>query len=149
MTLVEQVAEDLKKAMLNKDKEKLEALRALKTGFILAKSEKGSDYVLTTEEELKVVQKLIKQRRDSAAEYTTQNRPELAEKETTEANVLSVYMPQQLSSEELTAEIKAIIAELGASSIKEMGKVIGAASKKLAGKTDGKAISDKVKELLA
>ncbi len=149
MTLVEQVAEDLKKAMLNKDKEKLEALRALKTGFILAKSEKGSDYVLTTEEELKVVQKLIKQRRDSAAEYTAQNRPELAEKETTEANVLSVYMPQQLSSEELTAEIKAIIAELGASSIKEMGKVIGAASKKLAGKTDGKAISDKVKELLA
>jgi len=149
MTLFEQVSEDLKKAMLNKEKEKLEALRALKTGFILAKSEKGADYVLTNDEELKVVQKLVKQRRDSATEYVSAGRNELAAKETLEADVIAVYLPKQLPDAELTAEIKAIIAETGATSIKDMGKVIGAASKKLAGKSDGKTISDKVKSLLS
>jgi len=148
MTLFEQVTEDLKKAMLNREKEKLEALRALKTGFLLARSEKSADYVLSNDEELKIVQRLVKQRRDSATEYSSQNRPDLAEKEVVEANVISIYLPQQLSDEELTAEIKAIIAEMGAT-IKEMGKVIGAASKKLTGKTDGKAISEKVKQLLS
>ena len=148
MTLFEKVTEDLKKAMLNKEKEKLEALRALKTGFLLARSEKSSDYILTADEELKIVQRLVKQRRDSAVEYSAQNRPDLAEKEIIEANVIAVYLPQQLSDEELTAEIEAIIAEMGAT-IKEMGKVIGAASKKLTGKTDGKAISEKVKQLLS
>ena len=148
MTLFEQVTEDLKKAMLKREKEKLEALRALKTGFILARSEKSSDYVLSNDEELKIVQRLVKQRRDSAAEYSAQNRQDLADKEITEANVIAAYLPQQLSDEELTAEIKAIIAEMGAT-IKEMGKVIGAASKKLTGKTDGKTISEKVKQLLS
>ena len=148
MTLFEQITEDLKKAMLNKEKEKLEPLRALKTGFLLARSEKGSDYVLTNDEELKIVQRLVKQRRDSAIEYSAQNRKDLADKEIVEADVLANYLPQQLSDEELTVEIKAIIAEMGAT-IKEMGKVIGAASKKLTGKTDGKAISEKVKQLLS
>ena len=148
MTLFEQITEDLKKAMLNKEKEKLEPLRALKTGFLLARSEKGSDYILTNDEELKIVQRLVKQRRDSAIEYSAQNRKDLADKEIVEADVLAQYLPQQLSDEELTIEIKAIIAEMGAT-IKEMGKVIGAASKKLTGKTDGKAISDKVKQLLS
>ena len=148
MTIFEQVTEDLKKAMLNKEKEKLEALRALKTGFILARSEKSSDYVLSNDEELKIVQRLVKQRRDSATEFAAQDRKDLADKEIVEADVIAVYLPQQLSDEELTAEIKAIIAEMGAT-IKEMGKVIGAASKKLTGKTDGKAISEKVKQLLS
>jgi uncharacterized protein YqeY len=148
MTLFEQVTEDLKKAMLNREKEKLEALRALKTGFLLARSEKGSDYILTNDEELKIVQRLVKQRRDSAVEYSAQNRSDLADKEIVEANVIAAYLPQQLSDEELTVEIKAIISEMGAT-IKEMGKVIGAASKKLTGKTDGKTISDKVKQLLS
>jgi uncharacterized protein YqeY len=148
MTIFEQVTEDLKKAMLNREKEKLEALRALKTGFLLARSEKGSDYILTNDEELKIVQRLVKQRRDSAIEYSAQNRADLADKEIVEANVIAVYLPQQLSDAELTAEITAIIAEMGAT-IKEMGKVIGAASKKLTGKTDGKAISEKVKQLLS
>ena len=149
MTLFEQITEDLKKAMLNKEKDKLEALRALKTGVLLGRSEKGADYVLTSDEELKIVQKLVKQRRDSAVEYAAQNRMDLADKENMEANVLSAYLPKQLSDEELTSEIKSIIAEMGATSIKEMGKVIGAASKKLTGKTDGKAISEKVKQLLS
>lgn len=148
MTIFEQVTEDLKKAMLNKEKEKLEALRALKTGFILAKSEKGADYVLTNDEELKVVQRLVKQRRDSASEYAAQNRPDLAEKEAVEAGVIAVYLPQQLTDAELTAEISAIIKELGASSPSDMGKVMGVATKKLTGKTDGKAISEKVRQLL-
>jgi uncharacterized protein len=148
MTLFEQVTEDLKKAMLNREKEKLEALRALKTGFLLARSEKSADYVLTNDEELKIVQRLVKQRRDSAEEYSAQNRADLAEKEIVEANVIAVYLPQQLSDAELTIEIKAIIVEMGAT-IKDMGKVIGAASKKLTGKTDGKAISEKVKQLLS
>jgi len=148
MTLFEQVTEDLKKAMLNREKEKLEALRALKTGFLLARSDKSADYVLTNDEELKIVQRLVKQRRDSAVEYSAQNRTDLAEKEIVEADVIAVYLPQQLSDEELTIEINAIIAEMGAT-IKEMGKVIGAASKKLTGKTDGKAISEKVKQLLS
>lgn len=149
MTIFEQVAADLMNAMRNKDKDKLEALRALKTGFIIAKSEKGADYVLTNDEELKVVQRLVKQRRDSAAEYAAQNRKDLADKEIMEASVIAVYLPQQLSDEELTSEIKAIIAEVGATTAKDMGKVMGVASKKLAGKIDGKAISDKVKQLLS
>jgi len=148
MTLFEQVTEDLKKAMLNKEKDKLEALRALKTGFLLAKADKGADSILTNEEELKIVQRLVKQRRDSATEYATQSRQDLADKETMEAAVIAAYLPQQLSDAELTAEIKAIIAETGASSAKDMGKVMGVATKKLSGKTDGKAISEKVKQLL-
>lgn len=149
MILTQTINEDLKTAMKNKEKEKLDALRAIKSAFLLAKTEKGAQDELTDDVELKIIQKLIKQRRDSAVEFAAQNRADLAEKENVEADVISQYLPKQLSDTELTAEIKVIISETGVSSIKEMGKVIGAASQKLAGKADGKAIADKVKSLLS
>lgn len=148
MKLTKQVALDLMAAMKNQDKGRLDALRALKTAFILAKSETGAAEI-SDEDELKIVQKLIKQRRDSAAEYQANNRADLAEKENSEADVLSAYLPKQLTAEELEAAVKAIVAEVGATSIKDMGKVMGMASKKLAGTADGKSISEVVKKLLA
>lgn len=148
MKLTKQIAVDLMAAMKNQEKEKLDALRALKTAFILAKSETGAAD-LTDDSELKIVQKLIKQRRESAAEYEANGRSDLAAKENSEADVLSVYLPKQLTAEELEQAIKAIIAEVGATSIKDMGKVMGLSSKKLAGTADGKAISEVVKKLLS
>lgn len=148
MKLTKQVAIDLMAAMKNQEKEKLEALRALKTAFILAKAETGSTD-LSDEEELKIVQKLIKQRKDSAAEYQANGRQDLVDKELNEANVISIYLPKQLSAEELEAYVKAIVAEVGATSMKDMGKVMGIASKKLAGTADGKSISEAVKKLLS
>lgn len=148
MKLTKQVALDLMAAMKNQEKTKLDAVRALKTAFILAKSETGAAD-LSDEDELKIVQKLIKQRRDSAAEYQANNRQDLADKENAEADILSVYLPKQLSPEELENAIKTIITEIGASSMKDMGKVMGIASKKLAGVADGKSISEVVKKLLA
>jgi uncharacterized protein YqeY len=149
MSLAEKIASDLINAMKAKDKVALEAIRAAKTAFILAKSEKGANSVLTPEEELKIVQKLVKQRRESAAIYKEQNRPDLYEKEVIEADVLERYLPAKMSEEELTNIIREIIARIGAKSPAEMGKVMGVASKELAGKADGKEISAKVKELLA
>ena len=148
MSLTEQIAADLIKAMKGNDKIALEAIRAAKTAFLLAKSEKGSDTVLTWDEELKIIQKLVKQRRESAAIYKDNNRQDLSEKETLEANVLEKYLPARLSDEELTKTVKAIIDRLGAKSMSEMGKVMGVASKELAGRADGKDISAKVKQLL-
>ena len=148
MKLTKQVALDLMAAMKNQEKVKLDAIRALKTAFILAKAETGADD-LDDATELKIVQKLIKQRRDSAAEYLANNRKDLADKENAEADVLTVYLPKQLSVEELEASIKEIVATTGASSMKDMGKVMGIASKKFAGVADGKTISDIVKKLLA
>ena len=148
MSLTEQIAADLIKAMKGNDKVALEAIRAAKTAFLLAKSEKGPDTVLTGDEELKIIQKLVKQRRESAAIYKDNNRQDLSEKETLEANVLEKYLPARLSDEELTKTVKAIIDRLGAKSISEMGKVMGMASKELAGRADGKDISAKVKQLL-
>lgn len=148
MKLTKQIAVDLMAAMKNQEKEKLDALRALKTAFILAKAETGADD-LTDDNELKIVQKLIKQRRESAAEYEANGRNDLAAKESAEADVLSVYLPKQLTAEELQQAIQAIIAEVGATSIKDMGKIMGLASKQLAGTADGKAISEVVKKLLA
>ena len=145
MKLTKQVALDLMAAMKNQEKVKLDAIRALKTAFILAKAETGADD-LDDATELKIVQKLIKQRRDSAAEYQANNRKDLANKENAEADVLMVYLPQQLSVEELEAGIKEIVTTTGATSMKDMGKVMGVASKKFA---DGKTISDIVKKLLA
>lgn len=149
MSLAEKIASDLINAMKAKDKVALEAIRAAKTAFILAKSEKGANSVLTPEEELKIVQKLVKQRRESAAIYKEQNRPDLYDKEVIEAEVLERYLPAKMSEEELTNIIREIIARIGAKSPAEMGKVMGVASKELAGKADGKEISAKVKELLA
>jgi len=148
MSLTELIAADLIKAMKGNDKVALEAIRAAKTAFLLAKSEKGPDTILTGDEELKIIQKLVKQRRESAAIYKDNNRQDLSEKETLEANVLEKYLPARLSDEELTKTVKAIIDRLGAKSMSEMGKVMGVASKELAGRADGKDISAKVKQLL-
>ena len=148
MSLAEKIASDLINAMKAKDKVALEAIRAAKTAFILAKSEKGANYVLTPEEELKIVQKLVKQRRESAAIYKEQNRMDLYEKEVIEADVLERYLPAKMSDEELTNIIKEIINRIGAKSPAEMGKVMGIATKELAGKADGKEISSRVKQLL-
>ena len=135
-------------AMKAKDTLALEAIRAAKTAFILAKSEKGADSVLTAEEELKIIQKLVKQRKESAAIYKEQNRPELYEKEIAEAVVLEKYLPAKMSEAELTAVIKAVIERVGAKSPADMGKVMGTATKELAGKADGKEISAIVRQLL-
>ena len=148
MKLTKQVAVDLMAAMKNQDKGKLDALRSLKTAFILAKTETGATD-LADEDELKIVQKLIKQRKDSAAEYKANNRADLAEKELSEAEVSSAYLPKLMSVEELEAALKTIMAEIGATSMKDMGKVMGVASKKFAGAADGKTISEIVKKLLA
>ena len=148
MSLAEKIASDLINAMKAKDKVALEAIRAAKTAFILAKSEKGANSVLTPEEELKIVQKLVKQRRESAAIYKEQNRMDLYEKEVIEADVLERYLPAKMNDEELTNIIKEIIDRIGAKSPAEMGKVMGVATKELAGKADGKEISTKVKQLL-
>jgi uncharacterized protein YqeY len=148
MSLTEKISSDLITAMMAKDKIALEAIRAAKTAFILARSEKGADSVLTAEEELKIIQKLVKQRRESAQIYKEQNRPDLYEKEVVEADVLEKYLPAKMSEEELLKVIKGIIERVGAKSPADMGKVMGAATKELAGKADGKEISAKVKQLL-
>ncbi len=142
------INEDLKKAMLAREKEKLEAIRAVKTAFILARSDKGAGSVLDEAEEVKIIQKLVKQRKDSAAIYSEQSRPELAEKELLEAAVIEKYLPAQMSEQEITTVVKKIIADSGASGMKDMGKVMGLASKELAGKAEGKIISGVVKQLL-
>jgi uncharacterized protein YqeY len=148
MKLSDTITSDLKDAMKAKDKVALEALRAVKTAFTLARTSKGSGAVLSNEEELKIIQKLVKQRNDSAAIFKEQGRNDLLEKEIAEAAVLEKYLPAKLSDEELTVTIKSIIERLGASSMQDMGKVMGAATKELAGKADGKEISQKVKALL-
>jgi uncharacterized protein YqeY len=149
MKLSDQINADIMNAMREKDKLKLEALRAAKSAFILARTSEGAPSELTDADELKIVQKLIKQRMDSADIYKEQSRSELYEKEIAEAKVLEAYMPVQLSADELISIIKAIIAKTGAAGPQDMGKVMGVATKELAGKADGKAISTLVKELLA
>jgi uncharacterized protein len=148
MSLTEKISSDLITAMKAKDKVALEAIRAAKTAFVLARAEKGADAVLTPEDELKIIQKLVKQRRESAVIYREQNRPDLYEKEEIEADVLDKYLPAKMSDAELMNIIKGIIARVGAKSPSDMGKVMGVATKELAGKADGKEISAKVKEIL-
>ena len=148
MSLAEKIASDLINAMKAKDKVALEAIRAAKTAFILARSEKGAGAVLSAEDELKIIRKLVKQRKESAAIYKEQNRPDLYEKEIIETQVLERYLPVKMSEDELISVIKEIIARVGARSSADMGKVMGVASKELVGKADGKEISAKVKQLL-
>lgn len=148
MRLEEKIQQDIKAAMLAKERDKLESLRAIKAAILLAKTADGSESV-ADDALVKIIQKLVKQRKETAVIYKEQNRPELAEKELMEASYMEVYLPKQLSEEELTAEIKKIIAVVGATSAKEMGKVMGVASKALAGKADGRAISTIVKSLLS
>lgn len=149
MDLFDQISADIKAAMLAKDKVRLESLRGIKKEFLEAKTAKGADGTLTDDAAMKILAKMVKQRKETAQIYTEQNRPELAENELAEAAVIEEYLPKQLSDEELTAELRKIIEQVGATSAKEMGKVMGVASKALAGKADGRAISAKVKELLA
>ena len=148
MSLTEKIASDLINAMKAKDKVALEAIRAAKTAFTLARTEKSGETVLPADEELKIIQKLVKQRRESAAIYKEQNRPDLYEKEITEAEVLEKYLPAKMSDEELLNTIKGIISRVGSKSPADMGKVMSVATKELAGKADGKEISAKVKQLL-
>ena len=149
MNLFDRVSEDIKKAMLARDAQRLESLRGVKKEFLEAKTAKGSDGNLTDEKAVQILAKMIKQRKESAEIYVQQNRPELAEEDLAQAKVIEEYMPVQLSDEELAAALREIIARVGATSPKEMGKVMGVASKELAGKAEGRAISAKVKELLA
>ena len=148
MNLFDQVSEDIKKAMLAREKVRLEALRGIKKEFLEAKTAKGAGGELPDETAIKILVKMVKQRRESAKIYEENNRNELAANELAEASVIEEYLPKQLSDEELTAQLKAIIAETGAEGPKDMGKVMGLATKILAGKAEGKAISAKVKELL-
>lgn len=148
MDIFEKVSKDIIAAMKAKDKMRLEALRNVKKYFIEAKTAPGANDTLDDATALKILSKLAKQGRDTAALYTEQGRPDLAEEETAQAAIIEEYLPKALSADELEVEVKAIIAETGASSMKDMGKVMGIASKKLAGRADGKAISVLVKQLL-
>ena len=149
MELFEKVSKDIVAAMKAKDKVTLEALRNIKKVFIEAKTAPGANDTLDDAAALKILQKLAKQGHDSADLYTQQNRPDLADAEMAQVKVIESYLPKAMSAEEIEAAVKEIIAQTGATSIKEMGKVMGVASKQLAGKADGKAISDVVKKLLA
>ncbi len=140
---------DLKVAMLAKDEAALRSLRAIKAAILLAKTAEGGTGEIAEEEEIKLLQKMVKQRKDSLEIFTQQNRPELAKKEEEEIAVIEKFLPKQLSADEIKAELEKIIAATGASSPADMGKVMGAATKQLAGKADGKTISALVKELLA
>lgn len=149
MALFEQISKDIVAAMKAKDKVRLEALRNVKKLFLEAKTAPGANDELTDEAALKILSKLTKQGKDTAALYVSQNREDLANEELAQVAIIEEYLPKPLSEEELKAEIKKIIEETGASSPKDMGKVMGVATKSLAGKADGKAISSIVKELLA
>ena len=148
MSLELKINEDIKQAMLARDKDKLEALRAIKSALLLAKSEKGGDGAVDEDAEIKILQRLVKQRRETAEIYSAKGRQELADVELFQAGIIQNYLPEQMSDEELNSIIKGVIAETGATSVKDMGKVMGLAAKKLAGKADNKAISEKVKQLL-
>lgn len=149
MSLFETVNNDIKKAMLARDHVRLEALRGVKKEFLEAKTAKGADGELSDDVATKILAKMVKQRKESAAIYAGQNRDDLAQNELAEVAVIEEYLPKPLTDEELTAAVKQIIEQVGATSMKEMGKVMGVASKQLAGKAEGGAISAKVKQLLA
>jgi uncharacterized protein len=148
MSLTEKISADLITAMKTKNTLALEAIRAAKTAFTLARSEKSADHILTPDEELKIIQKLVKQRRESAVIYKENNRQDLYEKEVAEADVLEKYLPAKMSDAELEKVLMEIITKVGAKSPADMGKVMGVATKELVGKAEGKEISAKVKQML-
>ncbi|MBD5387691.1 GatB/YqeY domain-containing protein [bacterium] len=148
MNLFDKISEDIKKAMLAREKVRLEALRGAKKEFLEAKTAKGANGELSDDNATKILVKMVKQRKESARIYEENNRPELAANELAEAAVLEEYLPKQLSADELEAEIRVIITETGATGPKDMGKVMGVASKRLAGKAEGRAISETVKNIL-
>lgn len=149
MSLFDTISDGIKSAMLAKDKVRLEALRAVKKEFLEAKTAKGSDGELTDEAATKIVAKLAKQRTESAEIYRTQGREDLAQEEEAQLAVLQEFLPKQLSTEEIEAHVKALIVELGVADMKGMGRVMGEASKRLAGQVDGKVLSEVVKKLLS
>ena len=148
MSLFDKVSADIQAAMKAREKVRLEALRGAKKEFLEAKTAPGANGELSDEQAIKILTKMVKQRKDSARIYVDNQRQELADNELAEAAVLEEYLPKQLTPEELEAELKAIIAETGASSAKEMGKVMGVATKRLAGRADGRTIQGMVKTLL-
>lgn len=148
MSLKQQIDADIKQAMLAKNKDELKALRSIKSMILLAETDKGSVGELSSDAEMKLLAKAVKQRKDSAAIYQEQGREDLYKVEVEEAEIIERYLPKQLTEEELKAELEKIIVQVGASGPQDMGKVMGAATKALAGKADGKAISTMVKTLL-
>ncbi len=148
MNFLEQLSEDIKTAMKARESLKLDALRGIKKELLEAKTAKGAGDEIAETEIVRILQKMVKQRRDSADIFTSQGRPELAEKELAEADVIAVYLPAAMTPAELEAAVRAIIAKTGATSIKDLGKVMGVASKELAGKAEGKDVSEMVKKLL-
>jgi uncharacterized protein YqeY len=148
MEMFDRISNDIKDAMKAKDKVRLETLRNIKKVFLEAKTAPGANDTLTDDAAMKIMQKLVKQGKDSATLYNEQGRADLAEADLAQVAVIETYLPKQMSAEELEAALKAIIAEVGAEGPKDMGKVMGTATKKLAGLAEGRAISAKVKELL-
>ncbi|MBP8790305.1 MAG: GatB/YqeY domain-containing protein [Breznakibacter sp.] len=148
MNFLEQLSEDIKTAMKARESLKLDALRGIKKELLEAKTAKGAGDEIAETEIVRILQKMVKQRRDSAEIFKTQGRPELAEKELAEAQIIAVYLPAAMTPAELEAAVREIIAKTGASSIKDLGKVMGVASKELAGKAEGKDVSEMVKKLL-
>ena len=148
MEMFDRISNDIKDAMKAKDKVRLETLRNIKKVFLEAKTAPGANDTLTDDAAMKIMQKLVKQGKDSATLYTEQGRADLAEAELAQVAVIETYLPKQMSAEELEVALKAIIAAVGAEGPKDMGKVMGTATKKLAGLAEGRAISAKVKELL-
>jgi hypothetical protein len=149
MSLEERINQDIKAAMMAKEKVRLEALRAIKSAILLAKTDGEHKDSLSTDVEMKILQKQYKQRKDAAEQFTQAGRQELADKELAEALVIEEYLPKMLSADELKVELQKIIEQVGAKAPSDMGKVMGVASKALAGKADGKAISEMVKQILA
>jgi uncharacterized protein YqeY len=148
MSLTSQIDQDIKQAMLAKQPDRLQALRAIKSALLLAKTEKGAAEELTEEAEIKVLQKLVKQRKESADIYKTQNREDLYEIEMQEMRVIEPYLPQQMTRFEIEGYIQDLMTRIGATSAQDMGRIMGMASKELAGKADGKTISEVVRQLL-
>ena len=149
MTLEQRINEDIKAAMLAREKEKLNALRAIKSAILLAKTQKGGSDELSEEAEIKLLKQLVKQRQDSAEMYKSQNREDLYQEEKSQLDVINLYLPQMMSEEEVESTLKQIIAENGFAGMKDMGKVMGMATKTFAGRADNKMVSDIVKRLLA
>lgn len=148
MSLINQIDQDIKQAMLGKQEARLRGLRAIKSALLLARTEKGASEDISPETEIKVLQKLIKQRKESADIYQAQNREDLYKIEAEEMEVIEAYLPKQMERSEVAAYLKDLIGRVGATSVKDMGKVMGAANKELAGKADGRTISEVVRELL-
>ncbi|MDB5155557.1 MAG: GatB/YqeY protein [Mucilaginibacter sp.] len=148
MSLITQIDQDIKLAMLAKQPERLQGLRAIKSALLLAKTEKGAAEELTQEAEIKVLQKLVKQRKESADIYKTQGRDDLYQIEIGEMQVIEPYLPQQMTRFEIEGVVQEVIERIGATSIQDMGRVMGLANKELAGQADGKTISEVVKQLL-